>query len=347
MDYKEFFSKDNAGGHKASEKYLKSHFNELYCVIIAFIDKNPCLVNLSFKQKIWHFINDAASVPACIECKASLSFGRSIKEGYPKYCSIECTNANSEHIKNVKETVKRKYNVTCSVQIPKTNRNLSPITQPITTDCFNEIKTFISHQLNIKIIEEPNTILIQDKRIAITVLKYATSELINSIKLRGFQLINISEEDWSYKQEIVESIIRLKLGIFENKISSDDCIIKKIGIKEKRAFLIDNYIGGDCNEDIRLGLYYKEELILVSTFLKGAGGDYEMLLFSQKLNHMTMYGMRRVLTHMLTHYNPNKITTTVDLKYNNGNLFIKYGFIVVEASDEYLKLTLNPSNRKF
>jgi hypothetical protein len=333
MDYKEFFSTDNAGGHKANEKYLKTHFNELYCKIIAFIENNISLSNLSFKQKIWHFINDTPNIPACKECNAPLSFGRSIKEGYPKYCSIECTNANAEHIKNVKETVKRKYGITCSVQIPNI-KNKPEAIEPINSNSFNDIKTFIIG-LNIKITEESNLIIIQEKRLAITVSKYATSELINSIKLRGFQLINISEEDWSYKQEIVESIIRLKLGIFENKISSDDCIIKKIGIKEKRAFLIDNYIGGDCNEDIRLGLYYKEELILVSTFLKGAGGDYEMLLFSQKLNHMT------------THYNPNKITTTVDLKYNNGNLFIKYGFIVVEASDEYLKLALNPSNRKF
>ena len=347
MDYKEFFSTNNAGGHKVNEKYLKTHFNELYCTIIAFIENNPACANLSFKQKIWHFLNNISNIPTCMECNAPLSFGRSIKEGYPKYCSIECTNANAEHISNVKQTLKKKYNVTCSLQIPENKKNNQFILKPINDNCFNDIKNFIVNQLNIKIVEESNIIIIQEKRLAITISKYATSELIKSIKLRGLQLINITEEDWSYKEEIVKSILRLKLGIFENKIDSDNCIIKKIGIKEKREFLNNNYIGGDCNDDIRLGLYYKDELILVSTFLRRAGGDYEMLRFSQKLNHMTMYGMKKILTHILNYYKPNKITTTVDLKYNNGNLFIKYGFIIMESSDDYLKLQLVPCNRKF
>ena len=118
MNYRDFFIENNKAGHKTREKWLKTHFNDLYEQIIQFSHQNLSLAQLPFKQKIWYFINDVMNIPTCKECGKELKFGRSIKEGYPIYCSITCANRNDAHIDNVKDAHSRKYGVTCSLQIP-------------------------------------------------------------------------------------------------------------------------------------------------------------------------------------------------------------------------------------
>lgn len=107
MNYFDFFIKENKSGYRTNENYLKLNNNDLYNKINDFTKINK-LSNLSFKQKIWHFINNIKYKPKCY-CGTELKFKKSLSEGYGKYCSIPCTNRDRNHINNVKITNTKKY----------------------------------------------------------------------------------------------------------------------------------------------------------------------------------------------------------------------------------------------
>lgn len=123
-DYFSFFF-DNKSGWKTNEKILSKKNPKLFEEIKTFSEKNS-LNDLKFQQQIWHFINKYTTIPKCNECGKNLEFGRSLKEGYGKYCSLLCTNKNKDHInksrdkwlskkketqEKIKETNLKKYGV--------------------------------------------------------------------------------------------------------------------------------------------------------------------------------------------------------------------------------------------
>lgn len=84
----------------------------------------------------------------------------------------------------------------------------------------------------------------------------------------GIKLLHVWEDDWEFKSEIVKSIIRNNLKIYENKILAIRCQVKKIGSKEYKYFLLKNYIYDYKNSDIKLGLFYNNDIVSVMGFDK-------------------------------------------------------------------------------
>ena len=107
-NYYDFFLTDNKSGWKTCENKLKNKFSGLHDEIITYSNIHG-LVNHTFKEKIWFFINNEISHPKCLECDKQLKFGKSLSNGYGKYCSLKCTNKNNDHKENVKKTNNVKY----------------------------------------------------------------------------------------------------------------------------------------------------------------------------------------------------------------------------------------------
>jgi hypothetical protein len=110
---------------------------------------------------------------------------------------------------------------------------------------------------------------------------------------RKISLIQIWEDEWKNKQEIVKSRIRNLLKLSENRIYARNCIIKEISFNEANLFLIDNHLQGTIKSSINIGLYYKNELVSLMTFGKPRGNmssrdknfvTYELYRFCNKLN---------------------------------------------------------------
>ena len=106
---------------------------------------------------------------------------------------------------------------------------------------------------------------------------------------QGIQLIHIFEDEWIEKQIIVKSIIKSKIGIYDKKIYARKCQIKEIAIKDKNDFLRMNHLQGEDHSQIKLGLFYENELVSVMTFGKPRFNkkyDFEymksLLLYIQK-----------------------------------------------------------------
>lgn len=109
MDYKKFFLENNSSGSKTKEDYIKKNYEEIYNEINKYITENNLSVDISFKEKIFLFINDIKDTPKCSTCDVQLRFKKSLKEGYGKYCSIKCTNQSDDHKNKVRHTFNDKY----------------------------------------------------------------------------------------------------------------------------------------------------------------------------------------------------------------------------------------------
>lgn len=152
---------------------------------------------------------------------------------------------------------------------------------------------------------------------------------------QGVQLIQIWEDDWKYKKEIVKSMILNKLGKIKNKIFARKCDIKEINDNILvKNFLINNHLQGFVGSKIKLGLFYQNELVSLMTFgqqrksmgSKASENIFELLRFCNKLNINIVGGASKLFNYFIKNYNPKEIITYADRCWSNGNMYLKLGF---------------------
>ena len=146
---------------------------------------------------------------------------------------------------------------------------------------------------------------------------------------KNIQLIQIWEDDWIYKQDIVKSLIKSKLGCIENKIYARKCIIKEISFSITKQFLENNHLQGSVNSSINLGLYYNDELISVMTFGKSRFEKdcFELIRFCNKINTEVIGGFSKLLKYFIESYlNNMNLITYVSCDILDEDIYLKNGF---------------------
>jgi hypothetical protein len=154
----------------------------------------------------------------------------------------------------------------------------------------------------------------------------------------GIHLIQIFEDDWKNKRQIIESRL---LNIFHKtprKIYARKCYIKEVDRKIGKEFLEENHLQGYSNFSIGLGLYLEDELVSLMTFVNrkfrlgqdvSDEGDYELSRFASKINYSVVGSAERLFKNFISKYNPKKITSYADRFWtmNNGkSLYEILGF---------------------
>jgi len=151
---------------------------------------------------------------------------------------------------------------------------------------------------------------------------------------RGIDLIHIWEDDWIYRQDIVKSIIKNKLGITTHKIYARKCKISEVLPSEKNIFLEKNHIQGKVNTKINIGLYYENELVSLMTFGYGRNQDFVLSRFCSKLDTNVVGGFSRLLKYFEDNYGKEytEIKTFADRSISNGKLYETHGFKMVRQT---------------
>ena len=148
-------------------------------------------------------------------------------------------------------------------------------------------------------------------------------------KEKGIQLIHIFEYEWINKQEILEYLIKSKLGIFEKKIPARKCIIKELQNKEYQDFCNKNHLQGECGAKVKLGLFYQDELIQVMSFgVPRFTNKYEWEIIREcsKLGYIILGGKERLWKYFVKNYNPKDCISYCDFSKFTGNSYLKLGF---------------------
>ena len=160
--------------------------------------------------------------------------------------------------------------------------------------------------------------------------------------IKGIRLIHIFEDEWVYNKDIIKSKLKHILQEDKNKpIYARNCEIENI--TDCKDFLNKNHIQGDVAASIKLGAFYKEELVAVMTFgkkrvalgnTKHTSGEYELLRFATSKRVIGI--ANKLFSYFTKKYNPNKITTFADKRYSVGNLYEKMNFkFVADTKPNY------------
>jgi len=143
------------------------------------------------------------------------------------------------------------------------------------------------------------------------------------------QLMNIWEDDWYFKQDIVKSIILNKLGKNNIKIYARQCIIKNVNNEECNKFLEENHLQGKCSSSINLGLFYDNELVSLMTFGKRKISNklqFELLRFCSKLNTNVIGAASKLFKHFINNYSFDKVVSYASCDISNGDLYEQLDF---------------------
>ena len=169
----------------------------------------------------------------------------------------------------------------------------------------------------------------------------------NYFKEREVQIVHIWEDDWIYKKCIVKSQILNRIGKTENKIFARKCIIKEVNSKDSRSFLNNNHIQGYVNSVIKLGLFYKGEIVSLMTFdhfegrKKMEDSGWNLSRFCNLLNTNVIGGASKLLNHFIKTYNPLRIISYADKDWSVGSLYYKLGFENINESKPDYKYIIN------
>jgi hypothetical protein len=146
-------------------------------------------------------------------------------------------------------------------------------------------------------------------------------------KKENIRLIQIFEDEWIHKKEIVKS--RLKSILNKNDtIYARKCIIREIDSSVSNNFLEQTHIQGKGYGEINIGLFHNDELVSVMKFSKLSKAKgykiipenvYELNRFSSKIN--VVGGASKLFNYFIKNYTPIKIISYSDLRWNTGNVY--------------------------
>jgi hypothetical protein len=166
--------------------------------------------------------------------------------------------------------------------------------------------------------------------------KYHQNKYLKS-KEANTKLIQIYDDDWNLKKDIIKSRISNQLHLTNNRIYSRKCVVKVVDSNiECRNFLTENHLQGFVGSTIKLGLYYNDELVSLMTFGKTRKAlnsistnenDYELLRFCNLKNTNVIGSASKLFKHFITNYEHHNITSYAMLEWGEGEFYSKLGFV--------------------
>lgn len=148
---------------------------------------------------------------------------------------------------------------------------------------------------------------------------------------KGINLIQIFEDEWINKSEIVKNRLKSILG-FGSKYYARKSLIKEISSNIAKDFVNKHHIYGYTTASLKYGLYIEDELIAVMTFTRPTRAknqlksnyDYELSRYCSK--GRVLGGASKLFSHFIKVINPNVVVSYSDLRWGIGDLYENLGF---------------------
>jgi hypothetical protein len=155
-------------------------------------------------------------------------------------------------------------------------------------------------------------------------------------KKQGITLIQIFEDEWLRKRDLVKAMIVNKLGFSAIKIGARECEIVKLTSKEVEQFFKDNHLSGHTFGNLYLALKYKGEIMSALSFRipyhKKLKEDktIEIARFCTKAGVTIRGGFTKLLQAAESELKAlgfKQILTFADARFGTGSLYRNNGFL--------------------
>lgn len=166
---------------------------------------------------------------------------------------------------------------------------------------------------------------------------------LNYFYNQGIRVINIFEDEWNYKKDIIKDKLKSIMGVQKERIYARRCTVKEIDASIRNNFLEENHIQGSDKANISLGLYNGDTLVAVMSFCKlrkalgqskSKAGHYELSRFAGLLGYTIVGGFSKLLKYAIRNYDISDIITYADLRFTDerSNVYLKNGFTLDHKS---------------
>lgn len=156
---------------------------------------------------------------------------------------------------------------------------------------------------------------------------------LNLCKEKNIKLIQIFEDEYLNKKDIVLNKIKHILGYNDNKnkIFGRKCFIKEIDNETAKTFLNKYHIQGYVSSTIYLVSFYENKLVVVMTFKKENKDSlkWELNRFASDYNYICCGIGGKLFKYFVNKYNPIEIKSFDDRRWTideENNVYIKLGF---------------------
>jgi hypothetical protein len=153
-------------------------------------------------------------------------------------------------------------------------------------------------------------------------------------KKAGIRLVQIFDDEWANKKELVKNRLLAFIGKSE-VYNARSLVLKRILMSEARPFLVATHIQGAGVSSRNYGLYEDDKLVAVATFGKSRSGamlgamvegEWEVSRYASI--GRVRGGFSKMLKQFIADEQPRRIISYCDLRYGTGGLYKAVGFIL-------------------
>jgi len=146
---------------------------------------------------------------------------------------------------------------------------------------------------------------------------------------KGVQLLHIFDYEFDdpIKLDIFKSIVLGKCGL-NKTIYARKCELKEINSTEYQTFLTSNHIKGKIASKVKIGLFFENELVMVSGFSKPRFTkkyQWELIRMCSKKGFTIVGGPSKMFKYFINQYRPEAVISYCDKRFFNGAVYEKIG----------------------
>ena len=198
----------------------------------------------------------------------------------------------------------------------------------------NEIYSFLK-SCNINVIQGDRKIL-DGKEIDIFLPDYNIGIETIECNKKGVRLIQIFEDEWLFKKEIVKKKIKHILGINnEESVYARKCKVSEIDKKLAYEFLDKNHIQGHVDSSVAFGAFYNSNLVGVMTFTRDSDKCWVLTRFASDNNKKCVGIAGKLFKLFVRMYSPIKVKSFADRRWTlseKDNLYTSIGFELADVT---------------
>lgn len=161
--------------------------------------------------------------------------------------------------------------------------------------------------------------------------KYYHRDKANFMENNGIKLMTIFESEWKSNQELLKSMIKSKLGLTE-RIFARKCTVSMIDTQTAIIFHKKNHINKSSTSSVNYGLFYRDELVSVLSFIKSRfdkNYEYEISRYSTLRDITIVGGFSKLFSTFIKEHKPKSCMTYADLRFGRGEVYLKSGFTLI------------------
>ena len=151
---------------------------------------------------------------------------------------------------------------------------------------------------------------------------------------KGIKLIQIFEDEWVERKEIVLKKIKHILGFNDGKkIYARKCVVNEVDKHVAYDFLDKNHIQGSVGSTLFFGGFYNDKLVAVMGFNQDSEGCWNLTRYASDNDTRCVGLAGKLFKAFLTAYNPKYVKSFADRRWTlseEDNLYVQLGFELAE-----------------